>query len=136
MRSLWCSGSMYEMTLHTGAKRRGTLMISIFCTIGGKRPAHASSTGVMYWPMMLRARLRAGPCRGKVSSQSSRAAVKKKSSSDDTALVGGLIACGVVAALGLLFICFMASKEKAGEPVFAPVSTKNPVVAEEKDNKV
>jgi len=55
---------------------------------------------------------------------------KKKSSGNDAGLIGGLIACAVVAALFLCFMCFMASKEKAGEPVFAPVSQKNPVVAE------
>ena len=31
----------------TGPKSAGTLMIRIFCTIGGKSPAHASSTGFM-----------------------------------------------------------------------------------------
>ena len=50
IRSLWCFGSRDERTDHIGPNILGTLMIKIFWTIGGKRPAHASSTGGMYWP--------------------------------------------------------------------------------------
>ena len=49
IRSLWCFGSRDERTDHIGPNILGTLMIKIFWTIGGKRPAHASSTGGMYW---------------------------------------------------------------------------------------
>ena len=34
----------------------GTLMMRIFCTIGGNKPAQASSTGGMYCPSKLRMR--------------------------------------------------------------------------------
>ena len=49
IRSLWCFGSRDERTDHIGPNILGTLMIKIFWTIGGKRPAHASSTRGMYW---------------------------------------------------------------------------------------
>ena len=51
---------------------------------------------------------------------------KKKSSSGDAALYGGLAAAFAVALLlSVGFVTYMASKERAGEPVFAPL--KNPI---------
>ena len=51
---------------------------------------------------------------------------KKKSSNDDEVLYGSLAAAFAVALfLALLFVIYMASKEKSGQPVFAPL--KNPI---------
>ncbi|KAH8064924.1 bacterial extracellular solute-binding protein [Aureococcus anophagefferens] len=51
---------------------------------------------------------------------------KKKSSDDDEALYGGLAAAFAVALLlAVLFVAYMGCKERAGEPVFAPL--KNPI---------
>ena len=48
-------------TDHTGLNRLGTLTMRIFCTIGGKRPPHASSTGERYLrPKGARARVGRG----------------------------------------------------------------------------
>eukprot|EP00962_Isochrysis_galbana_P013198 scaffold3766_cov124-Isochrysis_galbana.AAC.6 len=42
--TLCCWGRKVETIDQTGEKSVGTLMMRIFCTIGGKSPPHASST--------------------------------------------------------------------------------------------
>lgn len=45
MRSLCCSGRMSEMADQIGENIRGTLMMRILCTMGGKSPLHAWRAG-------------------------------------------------------------------------------------------